>query len=90
VYELLERAGAALCLSVHPHVPLDVRLTAPWTYIRMHGGRWSIGYADEELAAWAACVRSFLNGGHDVYVYFNNGPEGHAIHDAQRLRALLA
>ncbi|MBE9169191.1 DUF72 domain-containing protein [Pleurocapsales cyanobacterium LEGE 06147] len=32
VYEQLERAGAALCLPVSPTVPLEIRLTVPWTY----------------------------------------------------------
>lgn len=90
VYELLAQAGAALCLPVHPQVPLDLRLTAPWTYVRMHGGQWSVGYSDDELAAWAGRIRSFQEKGADVYVYFNNDPEGHAVRDAQRLRQLLA
>jgi uncharacterized protein YecE (DUF72 family) len=88
-YSLLEQAGAALCLPVSPMVPLDVRLTAPWTYIRMHGGQWSTGYSDDELAIWAARVRGFLHDKADTYVYFNNDPEGHAVRDAARLRALL-
>lgn len=88
VYELLERADAALCLPVGPYVPLDLQLTAHWTYVRMHGGR--IGYRDEELAGWVERIRSFLGGGRDVYVYFNNDPDGHAICNAQRLRAMLA
>jgi uncharacterized protein YecE (DUF72 family) len=90
VYTLLERAGAALCLPVSPHVPLDVRLTAPWTYVRMHGGQYGVGYGDDELAAWAGHVRAFLAQGAGAYVYFNNDPEGHAIRDAQRLGQMLA
>lgn len=89
VYQLLERAGAALCLPVSPTVPLDVCLSAPWTYIRMHSGQWGVGYSDEELSTWAARIRSFLQQGVDVYVYFNNDPDGHAIRDAKRLNALL-
>jgi len=89
VYQLLEGAGAALCLPVSPTVPLDVCLTASWTYIRMHSGQWGIGYSDEELSTWAAHIRSFLAQGIDVYVYFNNDPEGHAIRDSKRLYALL-
>lgn len=89
VYELLERAGAALCLPVSPTVPLDMYLSAPWTYIRMHSGQWGVGYSDEELSAWAERIRSFLAQGIEVYVYFNNDPDGHAIHDANRLNALL-
>jgi uncharacterized protein YecE (DUF72 family) len=90
VYALLEGAGAALCLPVSPQVPRDVRLTAPWTYVRFHGGQWGVGFADDELATWAGYVRSFLDRGADAYVYFNNDPEGHALRDAERLRRLLA
>lgn len=89
MYKLLERAGAALCLPVSPTVPLDISLTAPWTYIRMHSGQWGTGYSDEELSTWADRIRSFIQQGVDVYVYFNNDPEGHAIRDAQRLYARL-
>lgn len=89
VYELLTQIDAALCLPVSPTVPLDVRLTAPWTYIRMHHGRGGIGYSDDELCAWAGRIHTFLGQGLDVYVYFNNDPGGHAIRDAERLRAML-
>jgi uncharacterized protein YecE (DUF72 family) len=89
VYKLLENASVALCLPVSPTVPLDVRLTAPWTYIRMHTGQYSVGYSDEELSIWANRIRLFLQQEADVYVYFNNDPDGHAIHDAQRLCRLL-
>lgn len=89
VYKLLESAGAALCLPVSPTVPLDVCLTAPWTYIRMHAGQWGVGYSNEELIIWAERIRSFLRSGNDVYVYFNNDPDGHALRDAKRLEDML-
>lgn len=89
VYKLLERAGAALCLPVSPTVPLDIYLTASWTYIRMHSGQWGVGYTDEELSTWATRIKSFLQQGIEVYIYFNNDPDGHAIRDAQRLSVLL-
>lgn len=89
VYALLERAGAALCLPVSPTVPLDIHLTASWTYIRMHSGQWGTGYSDQELSTWSDRIRLFLKQGVDVYVYFNNDPEGHAIRDAKRLSALV-
>lgn len=89
VYKLLENAGVALCLPVSPTVPLDVRLTAPWTYIRMHTGQYGVGYSDEELSIWANRIRLFLQQETDVYIYFNNDPDGYAIHDAQHLCRLL-
>jgi uncharacterized protein YecE (DUF72 family) len=56
----------------------------------MHTGQWGIGYSDEELSTWATHIRSFLQDGVDVYLYFNNDPEGHAIRDAKRLYAMLS
>jgi uncharacterized protein YecE (DUF72 family) len=56
----------------------------------MHRGRWGIGYSDEELSTWAARIHGFLAQGIDVFVYFNNDPDGHAIRDTQRLYALLS
>lgn len=90
VYHLLQKAGAALCLPVSPHVPLAIELTAPWTYIRMHQGQEGVGYSESELTAWADRIRAFRQQGLEVYVYFNNDAEGHAIRDAQRLRELLS
>ena len=89
VYEMLERAGAALCLPVSPHVPLDIRATTTWTYIRMHQGEHGTGYSDPELRIWAGRVRAFLDDGVTVYIYFNNDPEGHALRDAERLEGML-
>ena len=89
VYQRLEAAGVALCLPVSPTVPLDIRFTAPWTYIRMHSGREGTGYTDSELLNWAEQIRSFLAQNKDVYVYFNNDPDGHAIRDAQRLKTFI-
>jgi len=89
VYRLLERAGAALCIPVSPGMPLAIRLTAPWTYIRMHQGEHDVGYDDDELAAWAKRIRKFRGQGADVYAYFNNDFEGYAIRNAERLRTML-
>jgi uncharacterized protein YecE (DUF72 family) len=89
VYFLLEGAGIALCLPSHPSMPLDVRLTAPWTYIRMHSGAHGTGYGDDELRQWARRIGTFREDGVDAYVYFNNDPEGHALRDADRLESML-
>jgi uncharacterized protein YecE (DUF72 family) len=90
VYDLLQQHNAALCLPVGWDIPLEVRQTADWTYIRFHGAAGgAIGFSDEELTTWAGRVRSFLDQGVDVFAYFNNDPEGHAVHDAARLRDLL-
>jgi uncharacterized protein YecE (DUF72 family) len=93
VFDVLSHHGAALCihdlLADHPWIR-----TTSWTYVRFHGphartdayvgaytGRRLRGAA-ERLAAWA-------DEGTDVYAYFNNDEEGHAVSDARWLRGRL-
>ena len=90
VYELLGRAGAALCIPVGGRVQPDLVTTAAFSYVRMHAGAGpGGGFTDDQLRAWAGRVRALRQAGKEVYVYFNNDREGHAVRDAARLRALL-
>jgi uncharacterized protein YecE (DUF72 family) len=77
-------------LPVGPKVPLDIRLTAGWTYIRLHRGWRGIGFSQAELTEWAERVGAWRDQGADVYVYFNNDTRGHAIRNALALRRMLA
>jgi uncharacterized protein YecE (DUF72 family) len=86
VYVRLERAGVALCLPVGPGIPLDVRQTAPFVYVRMHAGARGPGFDARALSGWARKVEAFQALGSEVFVYFNNDIGGHAIRDADRLR----
>ncbi len=89
VYQALAKRGAALCIPDHPDLAKDLRLTASFTYVRLHSGRYGIGYTEPELALWARRLGEFLGEGADAYVYFNNDPEGYAVRNAQRLRELV-
>jgi uncharacterized protein YecE (DUF72 family) len=93
VFEVLRRHGAALCvhdlIDDHPFVT-----TTDWTYVRFHGlhattspywGR----YGERGLATRAAQLAEVLERGDDVYAYFNNDHEGHAVADAQTLRRAI-
>ncbi len=93
VYDVLRRHRAALCihdlLADHPWIT-----TTDWTYVRFHGpdalnrkywGR----YGEEGLAAAAERLSGWLDGGLDVYAYFNNDHQGNAVHDAAWLKARL-
>jgi uncharacterized protein YecE (DUF72 family) len=88
-YEVLRRHGAALCLhDMLPDHPFE--LTADWTYVRFHGpdaqrrkyqGRYTgrrLRHPAERLAQWVA-------DGCDMYAYFNNDFDGHAVTDARWL-----
>jgi uncharacterized protein YecE (DUF72 family) len=93
VFEVLRRHGAALCihdlLANHPW-----ELTTGWTYVRFHGPQalerkyWG-RYGGRRLWRAAERMQAWLDGGCDVYAYFNNDHEGHAFVDAQWLAARL-
>jgi uncharacterized protein YecE (DUF72 family) len=93
VFEVLERHGAAHCIhDLLPGCPW-VR-TTDWTYLRFHGpaplvrayhGR----YGGRRLWRVADRLRGWVDAGCDVYAYFNNDYEGHAVHDAAWLRDRL-
>ncbi len=93
VFEVLRRHGAALCLhdllADHPLVR-----TTNWTYLRFHGpdalaqkywGR----YGEARLAPMADLLAAWLEEGRDVYAYFNNDHQGHAVTDARWLAERL-
>ena len=85
VFALLADHGVALCvhdmLAEHPR-----RLTADFTYLRFHGRRYGGSYTPQQLSAQARRICALLAGGVDVYAYFNNDAEGHAVRNALDLR----
>jgi uncharacterized protein YecE (DUF72 family) len=90
VFDVLRRHRAALCvhdlLAEHPFV-----LTTTWTYLRFHGPgalehAYEGAYGGHRLAPRAKRIRSLLDDGNDVYCYFNNDSNGHAVADATYLR----
>ena len=93
VFEVLARHRAALSihdlLEDHPW-----ERTTDWTYVRFHGpnarsapyrGRYGSG----RLAPIAERLAGWLTEGTDLYAYFNNDYEGHAVVDAEDLRRRL-
>jgi uncharacterized protein YecE (DUF72 family) len=92
-FELLARHGAALCL--HDLLPAHPWLrTADWTYVRFHGPRalddpYHGRYTGRRLGPVARRLQTWLDEGTDVYAYFNNDYEGHAVQDAEWLRSRL-
>jgi uncharacterized protein YecE (DUF72 family) len=93
VFAVLRRHRAALCvhdlLADHPF-----ELTTDWTYVRFHGPdalhlAYHGAYGRRRLERWVVRLGSVLDAGHDVYAYFNNDVEGHAVQDALHLRRAL-
>lgn len=90
VYEILERAGMALCYGDHPDRPQESVLTAGWAYMRFHSGEDGGRYTKAQLETWAGNIRNLQGDGMDVYAYFNNDAHGYALENAEHLRGLLA
>ncbi len=89
-YRILEDKGMALCIADSPSFPRSRRLTAPFAFLRFHGGAVLYGskYSQKELRGWASFARSLLESGIDVYAYFNNDARGYAVEDAALFREL--
>jgi len=90
LWSLLARYGAAYCMMDSPGLPLHVKQTADFSYVRMHsGGEATHGnYTEKALKTWAERIGGLLEGG-DVYVYFNNDIHGYALHNALELRRMV-
>ena len=89
VIELLRSHRIALCIPDHPKMPKSIEITSDFTYIRMHLPPNGLGYGRRALHPWADRIVEWRRGGLDVFVYFNNDMEGHAIKDAQTLTTLV-
>jgi uncharacterized protein YecE (DUF72 family) len=91
VYKLLDRHRAALVLADMPRCPITEPNEVRFVYVRRHGpgGRYRGCYAKRHLSGDASRIRKWLDQGRDVYVYFNNDIDGHAIDNARTLEELL-
>jgi uncharacterized protein YecE (DUF72 family) len=93
VFALLERHQTAYCVMSGANLPCVLRATAPFIYVRLHGPDaghlYSGSYSDADLRWWAERIRQWEAAGWDVYAYFNNDGDGHALLNAETLRGLL-
>jgi uncharacterized protein YecE (DUF72 family) len=89
---LMRRYGVGLVIAQSGgHFPYSEAITSEDVYLRFHGPEalYASRYSDEELAHYADKMRAWMNGGQQLWAFFNNDIGGHAWHDALRLRALL-
>lgn len=92
-FAILERYGAAYCVMSGPGLPCILRATAPFVYVRMHGPdptfMYRGSYPDADLKWWAERIKEWQGMGKEVFVYFNNDGEAHAVYNAEALMAML-
>ena len=60
--------------------------SADFAYRRFYGDDYGGSYSPQALAATARKVKAELSRGRDVYAYFNNDRDGHAVRNALDLR----
>jgi uncharacterized protein YecE (DUF72 family) len=89
VYAALAARGIAFCAVSAPRLPEAFPTNQRLLYVRFSGRtQWyRHNYSPEELAAWAARIRS--SGAEEVWIYFNNDRDGHAVANALALRRML-
>ena len=90
-YDLLERYGASFCAHDMPGSATERIAVGPIAYIRFHGcGRKYWGrYPHDLLLRWANWMTELASVDRPVWAYFNNDIDGHAILDAQTLKAMI-
>lgn len=91
VLALLDEHGVSFCDHDMPGSATPRWVAGPIAYVRFHGGEgkyWG-RYSDEGLLSWTDWIVEQARGGRDVWCYFNNDIEAHAIHDALTLHAMV-
>jgi uncharacterized protein YecE (DUF72 family) len=90
VYRILERHNAAFCIFEIAGFHTDIRLTADWTYVRLHGpgGAYQGSYSRESLQQWVGRIAEWRKHLRAVYVYFDNDQAAYAAENARTLREM--
>lgn len=91
IYDLLQKNRVAFCIHDFRGQKTPHKITANFTYVRMHGPRvaaYTGSYPPRVLKDWAQQIKDWREYLSDIYVYFNNDAEGYAIKNALKLKEL--
>jgi uncharacterized protein YecE (DUF72 family) len=90
VFKLLAQKRICFCTHDMPGVSTDRRVTGESAYVRFHGAerKYRGGYPEAVLRDWWLWMKGQIRDGKDVYVYFNNDAEAHAVFDGMKLKQL--
>jgi len=93
IYQVLKEHNIALTIADAPSYPLVKKITADFTYLRLHGHKqlYASNYSDASLKKWAKLIKKWdkdfkLKA---VYVYFDNDAHCFAPQNALTLKKLL-
>ena len=85
VYAAFRASGTIFCSCSGPRLPDELVKTADDIYVRFHGLKqwYRHDYTSEELSVWTRSIRA--SGANQVWAYFNNDRDGHAIKNGHEL-----
>jgi uncharacterized protein YecE (DUF72 family) len=89
---LLTETGMSFCIHDMRGFQCPAWVTGSIAYLRFHGPtelKYAGSYSRANLRTRAQRIRDFQAQGRDVYVYFNNDDQAHAVANARELKALL-
>jgi uncharacterized protein YecE (DUF72 family) len=91
VYKLLRRGRAAFCIYDLAGFQSPMPLTAPFTYVRLHGpgGAYQGSYSRRALCGWVERFCEWKKELRRIYVYFDNDMAGFAAHNAMELKRMV-
>jgi uncharacterized protein YecE (DUF72 family) len=91
IFKILEKRNAALVPVSSMVMPMNLRVTTDFIYIRFHGleGGASHNYTAVELKPWAEHCKKCLHHGLDVFAYFNNDLNSRAPENARQFIAMV-
>lgn len=91
VADRLRQARLGVCLGDAPDFPMWREITTDFVYVRLHGHtrKYASSYSAASLRRWADDAERWRAGGHDVFFYFDNDAEGHAVRNAVAFARLV-
>ncbi len=93
VYKLIEDYGTAYVIVDEPKLPIDLRVTADFAYIRWHGHGtrpwYNYRYSVNELEKWKPRLENVIDRAESVLGYFNNHFSGNAPLNALQMLSLM-
>jgi uncharacterized protein YecE (DUF72 family) len=93
VFSLVEDYGIAYTIVDEPKLPIDLRITADFSYIRWHGHGedpwYNYRYSLEELRAWKLRLLSLSGKTRTIFGLFNNHFNGNGPMNALQMMELM-
>ncbi|MCX7857052.1 MAG: DUF72 domain-containing protein [Deltaproteobacteria bacterium] len=91
VSQLVTAHKFTLCMADWPPFLDKLTVKSDYVYIRRHGhqGNYATCYTEEEIVADAKRIKSYVEEGKDVFIYFNNDAYAYAVQNAKKLLEIL-